>query len=45
MCIRDRAHPVPDAAGVAAAQRIHALLQGLTADDSVLCLILSLIHI
>ncbi len=37
--IVEAAHPVPDAAGVAAAQRIHALLQGLTADDSVLCLI------
>ena len=32
-------HPVPDAAGLAAAQRILALVQGLTADDLVLCLI------
>jgi glycerate 2-kinase len=37
--IVEAAHPVPDAAGVAAAQRIHALVQGLTADDTVLCLI------
>ena len=33
------AHPVPDAAGLAAAERILALTQGLTADDLVLCLI------
>ena len=33
------AHPVPDAAGRAAALRIAALTQGLTADDLVLCLI------
>jgi glycerate 2-kinase len=33
------AHPVPDAAGLAAAERIAALTQGLTADDLVLCLI------
>jgi hydroxypyruvate reductase len=33
------AHPVPDAAGMLAAQRILALTQGLTADDLVLCLI------
>ena len=32
-------HPVPDAAGQAAAQRMFAMLQGLTADDLVLCLI------
>ena len=32
-------HPVPDAAGQQAAQRIAALTQGLTADDLVLCLI------
>ena len=31
-------HPVPDAAGEHAAQRILALTQGLTADDLVLCL-------
>ena len=34
----EAAHPVPDAAGLAAAQRILALAQGLTADDLVLCL-------
>jgi glycerate 2-kinase len=33
------AHPVPDAAGLAAAERILALAQGLTEDDLVLCLI------
>jgi glycerate 2-kinase len=37
--IVEAAHPVPDAAGVAAAQRIHALVQGLDANDTVLCLI------
>uniref|UniRef100_UPI0017DB1C3B glycerate kinase type-2 family protein n=1 Tax=Methylibium sp. TaxID=2067992 RepID=UPI0017DB1C3B len=35
----EAAHPVPDAAGLAAAQRIFALAQGLSADDLVLCLI------
>ncbi|MFM6993381.1 MAG: glycerate kinase [Rhodoferax sp.] len=35
----EAAHPVPDAAGMTAAQRILALTQGLTADDLVLCLI------
>ncbi|MEY2952688.1 MAG: hypothetical protein RLZZ401_775, partial [Pseudomonadota bacterium] len=35
----EAAHPVPDAAGLAAAGRIMALTQGLTADDLVLCLI------
>ena len=35
----EAAHPVPDAAGLDAAQRILALTQGLTADDLVLCLI------
>jgi glycerate 2-kinase len=35
----EAAHPVPDAEGLAAAQRILALTQGLTADDLVLCLI------
>lgn len=35
----EAAHPVPDAAGMEAAQRIKALVQGLTADDTVLCLI------
>jgi hydroxypyruvate reductase len=32
-------HPVPDAAGEAAARRIHELAQGLGEDDLVLCLI------
>ncbi|WP_374521724.1 glycerate kinase [Hydrogenophaga sp.] len=35
----EAAHPVPDEAGLAAAQRILGLVQGLTADDLVLCLI------
>ena len=35
----EASHPVPDAAGLAAAERIMALTQGLTADDLVLCLI------
>ena len=35
----EAAHPVPDVAGLAAAQRILALTQGLTPDDLVLCLI------
>src|SRR6187200_227828 len=35
----EASHPVPDAAGLAAAQRILALTQGLTKDDLVLCLI------
>ena len=35
----EAAHPVPDAAGLAAAQRMLQLAQGLTADDLVLCLI------
>jgi glycerate 2-kinase len=37
--IVEAAHPVPDAAGLQAAQRILAMAQGLTADDLVLCLI------
>ncbi|PKU21427.1 glycerate kinase type-2 family protein [Telmatospirillum siberiense] len=37
--IVEAAHPVPDAAGLAAAQRIYDLAAGLTADDLVLCLI------
>jgi len=37
--IIEAAHPVPDVAGRAAAQRIAALVAGLTADDVVLCLI------
>jgi glycerate 2-kinase len=35
----EASHPVPDAAGERAAQRILDLAQGLTADDLVLCLI------
>ncbi|MDW5442710.1 glycerate kinase [Polaromonas sp. SM01] len=35
----EAAHPVPDAAGLAAAQRILQMTQGLTKDDLVLCLI------
>ncbi len=35
----EAAHPVPDAAGLQAAQRILQLTQGLTANDLVLCLI------
>lgn len=35
----EAAHPIPDAAGAAAAQRIQALVQGLTADDLVLVLL------
>lgn len=35
----EAAHPVPDAAGLAAAERILALTQGLSQDDLVLCLI------
>lgn len=35
----EAAHPVPDAAGLQAAERILQLAQGLTADDLVLCLI------
>jgi glycerate 2-kinase len=37
--IVEAAHPVPDAAGQVAAQRMLQLVQGLTADDVVLCLI------
>lgn len=37
--IVEAAHPVPDAAGLAAARRILGLVDGLTADDLVLCLI------
>jgi hydroxypyruvate reductase len=33
------AHPVPDAAGLRAAERIHQLVSGLTADDLVIALI------
>ncbi|MDO8459389.1 MAG: glycerate kinase, partial [Burkholderiaceae bacterium] len=35
----EASHPVPDDAGLAAAQRILAMVQGLSADDLVLCLI------
>ena len=35
----EAAHPVPDAAGLQAARRIASLVQGLSADDLVLCLI------
>ncbi len=35
----EAAHPVPDAAGLAAAERILALTEGLTPDDLVICLI------
>jgi len=37
--IVEAAHPVPDAAGLQAAQRVLQLVQGLRADDIVLCLI------
>jgi hydroxypyruvate reductase len=37
--IVEAAHPVPDAAGLMAAQRMLDLVQGLTPDDLVLCLI------
>jgi hydroxypyruvate reductase len=37
--IVEAAHPVPDQAGLDAARRMLALVQGLTADDTVLCLI------
>lgn len=37
--IVEAAHPVPDAAGLAAAQRMLQRVQGLTQDDVVLCLI------
>ena len=37
--IVEAAHPVPDAAGLAAAQRILAMTLGLSKDDLVLCLI------
>lgn len=37
--IVEAAHPVPDDAGLAAAQRLLALVAGLSADDVVLCLI------
>lgn len=37
--VLEAAHPVPDAAGEVAARRILARVQGLTADDLVLCLV------
>ncbi len=37
--IIEAAHPVPDAAGLQASERMLAMVQGLTADDLVLCLI------
>lgn len=37
--VLEAAHPVPDAAGLAASERILSLVQGLKADDLVLCLI------
>jgi hydroxypyruvate reductase len=37
--VLEAAHPVPDAAGVQAAERMLALVQGLQADDLVICLI------
>ncbi|MDP3412482.1 MAG: glycerate kinase, partial [Polaromonas sp.] len=37
--IVEAAHPVPDAAGLQAAERILQMVQGLTRDDLVLCLI------
>ncbi len=35
----EAAHPVPDAAGLAASEKLMALTHGLTADDLVICLI------
>ena len=37
--IIEAAHPVPDVAGLEASERMLAMVQGLTADDLVLCLI------
>jgi len=37
--VLEASHPVPDAAGLVASQRILSLVQGLTPDDLVLCLI------
>jgi glycerate 2-kinase len=37
--IVEASHPVPDAAGLAAAERLLSVVQGLKADDLVLCLI------
>ncbi|MFX7197987.1 DUF4147 domain-containing protein, partial [Acinetobacter baumannii] len=35
----EAAHPVPDAAGLAASERLLDLTRGLTADDLVICLV------
>ena len=37
--VREAAHPTPDAAGLAAAAELRALVTGLTEDDLVICLI------
>ena len=37
--VLEASHPVPDAAGLKASERMMALCQGLTADDLVICLI------
>ena len=37
--IVEAAHPVPDAAGMVAAERLMALVSGLSAEDTVLCLL------
>ncbi len=37
--VMEASHPVPDAAGLAASERLLALTRGLTADDLVICLI------
>ncbi|MFD0666566.1 glycerate kinase type-2 family protein [Ramlibacter sp. MAHUQ-53] len=39
IAVREASHPVPDAAGLAATREMVALLQDLTPDDLVLCLI------
>ncbi len=39
IAVVEAAHPVPDAAGLAAAARIRALVSGLTANDLVICLL------
>ncbi|MFT7721692.1 MAG: glycerate kinase [Roseateles sp.] len=39
LAVVEAAHPVPDAAGLAASERLLALTRGLTADDLVICLI------
>jgi glycerate 2-kinase len=37
--LMESGHPIPDAAGMRAVEEIHQLLQGLSSDDVVLCLI------